>query len=434
MVRTRCVKILAVIGAVALCAAPSAPPFSPFEFCKKAVSRALKSAKRVLANQSVLAGIPLTTETPLSDALVEAIQRHPVSKLMKKYPDKNWTFVLENYTSEEKGIDPNSVQFGENIQAGFVAKILRAANPKARIVSGTGDFFLDKYTGPEKNAFPILVQDGTEAKESKYFNVVDMKIAKAANPTPPPLEHLAARERFGIGAEKKVASFYLDSLDQSAVIDGETAADIPDSYRFKNVFRRVEASTGDLDVVFVTMPYARGNKMDLLIDSVTRPLGRPTRIFTLSDVSQSQIQQALAKGEKVFIINDTRGRMPLIHAVADVTIVRGPINPFESLNAGTPTVAFFDQPMKPRYDLAAYQSMVQPAYQTGSFRYVQKLDDLSVALSSVREKRNTTPVPLIQDGKGTPFSRLLDRLTEIIEFEIAHPEAAYPAKKPSSGH
>ena len=89
--------------------------------------------------------------------------------------------------------------------------------------------------------------------------------------------------------------------------------------------------------------------------------------------SRQKVQ--LEKGKKYLILNDTVGRLPEIHALSDLTLVVGPINFFEPLYMGTPTIFTINSWSKNDYEMETINKMISYAQSFPHFKYLEYLDE-----------------------------------------------------------
>lgn len=336
----------------------------------------------------------------LPETASDAISAHSISLLSAQYRQGRGLAI---------GVGPgpgdqHALFLGEYIQSAFVIKTLKQAFPEATIVHGdfTGEWkarhlglktihleVIDEAElGIQKNGF-------TGSSEKK---ALDMPVLKAANPTLQSLREFDARSVLGIRPDELSMSLY--------VVKGRSgsARDFPDVTAVLE--QSVEAGHAP-SVAFISYGGTPS-------DYASKPLLAFAERNHYEVIKLSDITRPLDPQKKYIILNDTTGRLPYLDRASNVSIRVGPINIFESLAVGTPTIYFQNREVLGGYVPHVFEKMSAIAQKTGGAYPVKSMSDYSNTLT----KALASPVrPALPDAG--PFEEYLDQLTGILRRNLA---------------
>jgi len=377
--------------------------------------------------------LPNLLKLPLPARIRQSIQEHEIASLKTLYGDgENLVFNLFEKEFNQLALHTSN---GENIQAHFVRNVLRELFPRAMYVNSLGDAIKSlepKFINPEdlslekaikhlkskhgKTAFQIFITDSAEGAgvqkkrqvldKSKYL---DMPLLKTANGTNSSIDKLGIRNLFGLHVKDRVYSFY---------IHGSLAVGNTWNPPFGRLMSILQSENLVPDVCFVTSAGLTKEGANRALKEQADLLGGTFR--NLTDLKQGEIA-TLAR--PIIIFNDTTGKVPVLHAAADLSVVKGPINPFEGLTVGTPTVVFNNKSTLNNYLPGTVEFMKQSVEATGGGKYVSSIGgflDVSLALFGKTVPLRPFEVPT-RTGK-TPIQEFLDSLRYLIEAQISQSE------------
>ncbi len=289
---------------------------------------------------------------------------------------------------------------GEAIQAQFLSEILRVLKPSITFVRS-------KSRALHSDANGKIDRLAVEIYDSAEFNIpephtVQMPLLKAANLGTPTLNKAEIRKLLGISSDARVLHIYGTSNR------GRILSDNPNN--FVNIFTSLKAGGIDFDVVILSKSGFEGGDLEIQPDAWL-PYGYPIELRTIQPLS---FLSHLSRKRTAFVLNRTFGEMLNLHRAADLSIIRGPINFFEPLNAGTPTLLINNPKVRSNYDLETLNAMIETAREDHNFKESNG-SNLAEATKALLSSKN-----LFSNGnsiaiKQRSFSKLLDHLLQVFE-------------------
>ncbi len=365
-----------------------------------------------------ISGLAPVHQLELPSESLSWIRAHPLWRLRQGLNEGEGLYFNIQHRPRSTFGSLNNGNFGESNQAAFLEQVLRYVFPKAQ--------FGDEIDPREANEMfdllkirSVFLSPGDFAEPGSMgtpgFWPIDMRLLKPANPkvlSLPTKQEI--RKQLGLGPDSKILSLYLHN--ENLVNE----ADLPRIFQEASLVARAEEALGSIDVVFISMPYRSSNEAFQL----------PTR-FNSKGLLLSELKPgALASGEARWIYNDTSGLLPYLHRAADLVIVRGPINFHEAVNTGTPTLVFDHPAVLGRYERSAWDELVKIGTGSGRSAAVFDPSEISAAFAKVAASPDRGPTmtqPLPGDPSQTSFSRLLNKLQEIIQSRMQKFKATSPS-------
>ena len=383
-----------------------------------------KVCEGAVSNQPVLTSLSESWKIEIPAEMRTAILDHPGFRaLAEKYGDGNdVTFALSDYFPDANVSlnDRSRSRVGEAIQSAFIAAVLKARFPGCTVKKGPDSGYLlpsniddpviNFHKEGQRVTAYLRVDDRIEDSQQSPAAIVDMAIIKPANGVWQSIGKSEVRGAFGFGDTDRVASLYIDQLfireRDGRKIDPDLWG-VVTSPRFNRVF----VSTTQ------TSQFDGFEKFEEMYGEPLEKLG--VGLIKLSDFVPSNVPKG-----RVVIFNNTRGRMPWIHASSDVTIVRGPISIFESLSVGTPTVLILDTdaPLEldgmPNYaahyqQSVVYQQSLAVAQSTGIFRVASSVEALPGTLD-LPLGTFTPPWQVVKANGKSALDIFLDHLHQLL--------------------
>jgi len=358
--------------------------------------------KELQAEQRIaLQALPGIETFELPEEYLRFLNQHPIAELHKKYGNgENLVFALEHF---EKSGAIFLNHFGENIQANFLEKNLKALFPKATIdpeypfdySKSKKARWMKKHSG--KKISIMGIRDSAEfADEFLLDHQVQMAVIKPANPGMAAVPHGKFRKPLGIPSDKYVVSLYMKDVD--GYMD---AVNAPSALGLIQEVEKVRVP----DLVIIS---SGGKHLDYLLDT-PRYLKKGYQIYFASDLHKIDLTQG-----RFIILNDLRGKLPYLYNVSDLAIVTGPINFFEPLTSGAKTV-FFDNPkVLGRYDLDAFAKLKKAALATGGALSVRDAPELAVKLAEFIADPKPISPPYLRSADA-----FLNHLNDVIEDTLS---------------
>lgn len=338
---------------------------------------------------------------PLFDPrALEIIRRHPISELTRQASLENRHFLFSAF---DTGFDIEHPRGGMGyvVQNRMIRKILQTVFPGSR--------FHDPANGaPEwpsrRDLLTYRLRDFALGSfthwdwGSEAGNTLQMVHLKQGNPEIFVRSKESARAPYGIPDTAHVVSVYSS---------GEGLQEIP-------AILTGFPSLPDIIIVSISMDYP--------LDRLKEDLGVKRPYVVLSELAKDPSSFSRKKGRShsqskpLVILNDSRGRMPEMHAASDQVIVIGPNNFFEPLMVKRPTLIYAGKNL--RYNRNALERMEEAALATGGAVVVNPKTPFSQGirrLLAVNPEHIEHPAFAIPPGQvRNGFENLLDHLNRLI--------------------
>ena len=364
--------------------------------------------------------------TPLPEDVRRRILSHSKVKELKTLYKKGRGLIFDfDYLGEE------SSHKGEHIQRAFLIQVLQFLFPQAKITIRDYD---RRFVNPHSlNLFSKVhirldVRDAQEdrkfnsEKELEQFlfvhkNIVDMVLLKRANSSQKalPKEYKNSFPRF---EKNTVLSLYLSAghLNYSQSLNKEDLGGSPDLFQILDKFLYL-----GFRKVFLTSHFNNKISEETKDRFLSLLAERFDQVLFLSQISQEQLFQ-IPDQDKVLFFNDLRGYTAVLHSLADMAFVFGPINMLEGIFLDAKVIfssriEFWDRDQQ--YHLA-FETLKQTALRTNRAVYIERLERLESAFQTL-DQLALEPVVypdevIVRKEQGDALKQLLDRLHfQIIE-------------------
>lgn len=308
----------------------------------------------------------------------------------------------EGYTFYIDPIGPVSGEMGEGIQGEFLRDLIREIFPRARVRS--------VVQAPQNRilarTFMFSLVDNAESGISRRAHAFRDETIEMSDIKPAHISWMLGRrnrirEKLSMPRERRVAHIYLrNPFTLAQHIDAvQGRSDLSAILRkmkglgFDDV---IVSATEFYDDFFLTLKEMR---QELPILHHLFP-----KILPVSDLLKRGVTET---SQPVLYINDVRGYMPTLHALANFTLTVGPINFFESIFTGTETVALLNKKVSGGYDSAVLYKIVSYAKDYPNFKTVRSLDAIKVDGQVLKD------IPANSD-------RALSDFLQILHFKISN--------------
>ncbi len=254
--------------------------------------------------------LPSALRPHWSSEAAAAVLEHPRARDLKQKYNDGTGLVL----AVEHGDSANVT--GWSIQAGLLRDVLALLFPKAKFVKFSEAVGKEGVT---RFSLSDQILNTGQIAGTLSLRSVDMTLLKMLNPGPKPISRGALRRQMKLPPSARVGSVYIGkNLKESAAIDA-----------VKDLFKK-----GSADIVVLSDQ--GGYATSEAAAAMRRGLrGQNVRVLNSSDLAKDSV--ALEEGKKYLIVNETRGRLPYVHAAADFSLILAEGNLFESITAGVPT-------------------------------------------------------------------------------------------------
>ena len=273
---------------------------------------------------------------------------------------------------------------GELKQAHFLKEILLEIWPQAH--------FKDYDEITSQRAFRFLIHDSAEYE---YFDnyrhygkmisgfapetIVEMSDIKMANGVFNPSKNQVLREKIGL-SNVSVGHIYISDpwkikfeKTEDKILNLKSTSQKLWSQGMDVVILSSSSRITPTHINRVFPDFLNPIEPVLYMSSLLETPSWPEKRKPTPKSSRQKVQ--LEKGEKYLILNDTVGRLPEIHALSDLTLVVGPINFFEPLYMGTPTIFTINPWSKNDYEMETINKMISYAQSFPHFKYLEYLDE-----------------------------------------------------------
>ena len=387
------------------------PPVEETESCWQTFKKSLNSQKSIYSNW------PSITNPKLSipEDTKKRILSHPTVKELKASYTKG-----EGLTFDFSYIGQESSHKGEHIQRVFLIKMIQFIFPKAKIITRSYKTRFDSlypFNQSSKVHVSLKVSDIRESMKfmteqdferylSRHKNIVDMVLLKMANSSQKgiPDEY---KKSFPSFEKNSVLSLYLPGKYLNYNYEN-LQAEALDIFHILDEFLSI-----GFRKVFLTSHF----NLRLSEDQRNRFLSALSNYFDkilfLSQLSHEELFQ-IQDQDKVIFFNDLTGYTPVLHSLADVAFISGPVNMLEGLFLGA-RVIFINKeyPINKKYRMA-FDQLKQTALKTNRAVYIEDLEELKEALHTL-DQLSLKPViypdeVIIDSSKGSALNQLIERL------------------------
>jgi hypothetical protein len=292
------------------------------------------------------------------EAILNLVRSHSEFRALKVVETGGRGLIFKHIKLDEKF----KSQKGETIQLAYLLQVLRTIFPEAefRAVSNSDREVLILRRSEDPKTIPVDVIDFEESpgllqKNPDYFDIMPLK---ASNPSGTDFSRDLLRAEIGADANSKIVHFYFSDAEvnfadpeiqkimkqRASDVEGNLAKTL-ELKNLKSEFNDIEKILGIiLDLAdlsehqmshLILSPKTQTN-IDLILSN--QEILTHFQVLKLSDLVNG-LTFYRENQKRLLIYNDLRGRMPALYAASDLAIVLGPLNIFEPLNAGTPTLA-----------------------------------------------------------------------------------------------
>ena len=363
------------------------------------------------------------SKAPLPEDVRRRILSHSkVKELKALYKDGKGLIFDFEYLGQEFS------HKGEYIQRAFLIQILQFLFPKARIIIRDYNGRFAKPPSSSKIHIPLIVRDVQEDRKfvtereleqflSVHKNIVDMVLLKRANSSQKALAK-DYKNSFPSFEKGTVLSLYLPEryLNYGQNLTEEDLGGSPDLFQILDEFLYL-----DFRKVFLTSHFNNRLSDETRDRFLSRLSEQFDQILFLSQISQEQLFQ-IPDQDKVLFFNDLRGYTAVLHSLADVAFVFGPVNMLEGIFLDAKVIfsswiESWDRSQK--YHLA-FETLKQTALRTNRAVYIERLEKLESAFRTL-DRITLKPVVypdevIVRAEKGDALKQLLDRIYfQIIE-------------------
>ncbi len=324
-----------------------------------------------------LRALTSVVELPLHPQIAETLKGHSLSEYLRSLSNLI-VFIPHLYS---KGLS------GWKIQATYLSKILKAANPNI------------KFTNQ-----PAQANVKFQIKDSFYFGnmskynkneTLNINLLKITNAPKLEVSSSKIRKYFGFEPKHRVVNLYQK-------VFGITNSQLP---------RKIlsELMKSEFNVFIVCRD----------TDTVKEMSSQFSRVIKLSKMLKTDLPQSA--DEKILVINDLSGVMPYVHAASDVSIVSGSINQFEALNVFTPTLILASEATftQPYWDIYLEEEVLGFLNFMPNTEVVSSVEEIKDGAARLLDKSRVAALPGDVDIHGTTALEVLFyRIESVIKSQI----------------
>lgn len=419
-------------------------------------------------NKSIYSALPQITDskTPLHKETKARILSQPKVKELKDLYKEGQDLVFDfAYLGQEIS------HKGEHIQRDFLIKIIKFLFPKSNVLIRNYENRFKLYPQPDVPSEVYAVQEElkfeTEGFFEKYLSSVRIRnyedrfksYLQKPNKTYVPLEVYDIQEELRFENEgiferylsnhKKIVDMVLLKMANSSqkkiskeykkafpTFEKNTVLSLylPESYlnyftTSRNHSYLEEETEETIDLfqildeflsigfrkVFLTSHFNAHLKPETKAEFLSLLSDRFDKVLFLSQVSTKELFQ-IQEQDKVIFFNDLVGYTPVLHSIADVAFILGPINMLEGIFLDAKVIFMNEKDSLPsgrKYQMA-FSQLKQVALKTNRAVYINYLEEAEEALQSL-EQLSLKPVVypdevILNPSKGSALDQLLDRL------------------------
>jgi len=359
------------------------------------------------------------SEFQLSETVQRAIREHEgLAKLHATYADGKGLVIRLHGLGRD--MQKTSRLLGE-IQTDYVAKVLKIVFSQAVFTDVYRPALWEHFGIFRKQVVSLMVKDMSISahvqpakKTISGSAIIPIEIVKPANGLAERLRdtRTATRAHLGLSSEHRVLSIYVDSI--TGVREGSKGSEVNPSAEelVDQVSRQSKAQ-----IVFLSGTVRRGANEEI---SMYQNLPYFDNFIPLSTLSVESFRESVRAGKRIFVFNDTRGKLPFLHSIADLVFVRGPVNLHEGLTVGTPTLIYNNSETLGNYRPAGYSKMEDVALATGGAVAIANTAELRDGVQrTLNLGRDFTP-PYLSSSLDSPnaLTVFLDELYSVFAREL----------------
>jgi prepilin-type processing-associated H-X9-DG protein len=329
------------------------------------------------------------------------VWENPEFKVLKVAKNQGSNLVFHHFKVSGDSVPKN----GEAIQRAYLVQLMQTVFPKAKFqeIQGFNPRDMARSLQSNPKAIPLDVFDYGENPsfflEGATKTPFDIMALKASNASGIDLDRKVIRNELGADQNSKVVNFYfadghVDYSDPTvqakmkikSPLNSKGSPDQSEARILRREFKEIQTM---IDVILdlgepnsgvshvIVSPKTRSNVEYILKNE---DIKSRYQIFKLSSLMGGGEELKLKAGKKILIDNDLKGRMPALYSASDTAIVMGPLNLFEPLNVGTPTLSIDWENLGPSYD-----NVMEWAQKSGAFKAVNTSDPSQDYLEAFRE-------------------------------------------------
>lgn len=332
--------------------------------------------------------------TTLPQSYKKLLDRHPsVVQLRRDFGEgERLDFVLGSYAHDVER-DVTIAQNGHQIQAVYLKQLLTEVFPKATF----REYRFDDAPGGNsiRRSIQMHIRDsGAQGREVNWQTAgqtnnrsVEMSLLKAANPASEVFAKEALRSNLGISKNSKVASVYA-SLNTDPWVAYE---------RIDDLLKKTNVDT-------VIVSSSRNSE----VQSHLKSANKDVKIVSSKKVVPTEVSA------KTVIFNESRGKLPAIHASADLVVVIGSPNVMEPINVGIPTLAF--RKAEAGFAQSVWNRQTQLIAATGGGHIADSRDEMVSLVNSPNLSKPKLKTFEVVDADGSSaIDRLLTNIANVMK-------------------
>ena len=355
------------------------------------------------------------SKSPIPEDTKKRVLAHPTVQELKASYKKG-----ERLTFDFSYLGQESSHKGEYIQRVFLIKIIKLIFPKAKIIIRNYKTRFDSlypFKQPSRVHVSLSVSDiresiklVTEQDFEEYLfrhkSIMDMVLLKIANSSQKSISD-KYKKSFPAFEKNSVLSLYLPEkhLNYNSENLQEKSIDL---FYILDEFLAI-----GFRKVFLTSHFnskLSENQRKRFLSSLSVHFDK---VLFLSQVSQKELFQ-IQDQDRVIFFNDLTGYTPILHSLADITFISGPVNMLEGLFLGAKVIFINTEHSANRKYRLAFDQLKQTALKTNRAVYIEDLNELEEALHTLdRLSLRAIVYPdevIVNPSKGDALNQLIERL------------------------
>ncbi len=345
-----------------------------------------------VADTAVTANCAAALTSRLSPTHFDIIRNHKITSFARtRLAPQVWINIAR--------VGPRS---GEQIQSKFVEEILQAIVPHAKLTQNYYQTPFAQTSDRLISAMTLRLYDSAEHSQIPRAEV-EMTKLKPAHTLRLARSREDLRSLLGVPESMRVLHLYGTGYQNNQSPD--------DQFSFQNIVRHLAKTGHRFDLVLIS----KTGSLDDDSEFASETWKGHCEVIDLIRPKRLRLETGCS-AEPIVVRNLTYGYMPELHSVSDLVIVRGPINFFEPLNVGTPTLLINNDAILGTYDRKAFRELKELAKSAPHFAVAKDLDQMSKLARKLRGKTTLeydSSLAVDADGKSA-FEKLLDHLLEVL--------------------
>ncbi|MEM7646413.1 MAG: hypothetical protein AAF203_05850 [Pseudomonadota bacterium] len=361
----------------------------------------------VAKNRDVLEVLKSAIDDGLTPEAEAALVQHKIYRWARSFPDGGREFHFKFYIGLDGKFQIKADKGkGEAIQAQAVKRYLEFLFPNAT-------FGVSDHKAAYKTNISFWLDDIAEGakpgKDIRPEEILEMGILKSGNPGLTVESGTSLRKKLGIPKSKRILHMYVQNEKMGYKRLKPIIESVVGSYQFDTLI----ISFGNL--IEAGPPLSR-------IESLARAGDFASFFRSMGELKGKSAIDLASDNEPKLVFNNTRGLMLPLYSLSDLAFVVGPIDFFQPITVGIPTVLMLEPETMDYsgYDEVRAKELTDIASQSPGFTEIKTVEEIPAALQQVLSDGTPVNPAFLEISGNSPFQQMLDHLMVRISEQLGN--------------